>query len=347
MNAWSIYLSTGRKIVSIPLQFQTDFPHLVDSLSASTGALPLQALALLRATGPEARSFLQNQLTNDLRQVSSSRAQLAGYCSPKGRLLAVMTVQQLAEDDFALLMPSSLAAPTLKRLRMFVLRSKLTLSDASGEFDSMGLMGAEAAAQLAKLGLPAPAEAYAAHVGEAHWLLRCPGPVPRFELRAAPAQIAAWRATLALPELPPASWALAEVLAGTPQVSELTVDRFVPQTIDLDRAGGVSFTKGCYPGQEIVARVHYLGRAKQRLRLAKASSLLAAGTPVLDATGHSVGEVMACAEAGADQALASLSLNVSYGTAPLHSADGRTLWPVPAPAETVAGEPASTASQAL
>lgn len=316
-------------------QFQTDFPHLVDSLTASTGVLPLDALALLRATGPEARSFLQNQLTNDLREVSGERAQLAGYCSPKGRLLAVMTVQQLAEDDFALQLPAGIAAATLKRLRMFVLRSKLTLNDASSEIASLGLMGAEAATQLARLGLAAPAEPYAVSTGTGTWLLRCPGPVPRFELRAAPAQLEAMAAELALPPLQPGAWALAEVLAGTPQVSEQTLDRFVPQTVDLDRAGGVSFVKGCYPGQEIVARVHYLGRAKQRLRLARSAAVVASGTAVLDEAGHSVGEVMACAAAGSEGALASLSLNVNHGTAPLHSAEGVTLWPSAAAADTV------------
>ena len=322
--------------MSIQLQFQTDFSHLVDSLGASTGALPLPELALLRATGPEARSFLQNQLTNDLRQVSLGRAQLAGYCSPKGRLLAVLTVQQLAEDDFALLLPAGLAAPTLNRLRMFVLRSKLTLSDASSTLASLGLIGRDAGEQLARLDLPAPAEPYAAHVGADHWLLRSPGPVPRFELRGSPAQVAAWQAALALPAVPPEHWALAAVLAGTPQVGEQTVDRFVPQTIDLDTAGGVSFTKGCYPGQEIVARVHYLGRAKQRLRLARATALLAPGTPVLDAAGQGVGEVMACAAAGSEGAIASLSLNVSHGRGPLHTAEGIALQPVAAAAQPAA-----------
>ena len=326
---------TGQKTVPIPPQFQTDFSDLLDSLKASTGTVALPALALLRATGPEARSFLQSQLTNDARQVSPTRAQLAGYCSPKGRLLAVMTVQQLAEDDFALWLPAAIAAPTLKRLKMFVLRSKLSLSDASNECDTLGLMGDGAAAQLEQLGLSVPAEPYAATASTDHWLLRCAGAVPRFLLRASAEKIADWRRTLGLPELPAEHWALAEILAGTPQVVAETVDHFVPQTVDLDQAGGVSFTKGCYPGQEIVARVHYLGRAKQRLRLARASGLLAAGTPVMDEAGRSVGEVMACAEAGSDHALASLSLNVSQGTAPLHSVEGHALWPVSAAAEAV------------
>lgn len=285
-------------------------------------ALPLDGLGLIRATGPEAQGFLQSQLTNDAKRLMPTQGQLSGYCSPKGRLLAVFTLLQLGAEDFALALPLALVAPTLKRLRMFVLRSKLTLSDASAELPALGVMGDEVAGALSTQGFMVPSSDYGVAQHDGVWLLRRPGPVPRFELRAAPARLAALQQILNLPAASSDDWALAEVLAGIPQVTAETSDQFVPQTINLDTAGGVSFTKGCYPGQEIVARVHYLGRIKQRLRLAQCPQVLAPGTSLLDANGKSVAEVMAAAAHPQAGAVLSLSLDVSHADdAPLHTAD--------------------------
>ena len=311
------------------------FPFVFSNPDHSLGAcaLPLDDLGLIRATGVEARAFLQGQLSNDSKLLSLTQGQLSGYCSPKGRLLAVLTLLQLGEDDFALALPAGLLAPTLKRLKMFVLRSKLTLADASAELPTLGVMGDAAPAALAALGFDLPTNDYGSAQHAGALLLRRPGPVPRFELRAAPAPLAALRQSLNLPSASADDWALAEVLAGTPQVETATSEHFVPQTINLDLAGGVSFTKGCYPGQEIVARVHYLGRVKQRLRLAQADAALPAGTPLLDAEGHSVGEVMAAAAHPQLGAVLALSLNLSHaGEAPLR-ADGHDMRITPSPAD--------------
>ena len=313
----------------------TEFPFVFSNPAHSSGTslLALDGLGLIRATGVEARSFLQGQLSNDSQLLSPTQGQLSGYCSPKGRLLAVFTVMQLGADDFALALPLSLVAPTLKRLKMFVLRSKLTLSDVGSELPALGLMGEAAPAALAALGFAVPDTAYGTAQHQGAQLLRRPGPVPRFELRAAPDQLAALQLALDLPAASTDDWALAEVLAATPQVQPETSEHFVPQTINLDTAGGVSFTKGCYPGQEIVARVHYLGRVKQRLRLAQASTPLPAGTMLLDAESHSVGEVMAAAPHPQLGAVLALSLNLSHpGEAPLR-ADGHDTRIVPRPAD--------------
>ena len=299
----------------------TTFPFVFSNpLHSDAASLPLSGLGLIRAHGPEARSFLQNQLTNDAKLLTPTQGQLTGYCSPKGRLLAVFTVLQLGEDDFALVQPSTLTAPTLKRLKMFVLRSKLTLTDASTELPAFGVMGDHAAAALHAQGFAVPTGDFGVAQHDGIWLLRRPGPPPRFELRAAPARLAALQQALGLPSASADDWALAEVLAGIPQVTAETTDHFVPQTINLDSAGGVSFTKGCYPGQEIVARVHYLGRIKQRLRLAQASVPLASGTAVLNAEGQGVGEVMAAAAHPQLGAVLALSLNLSHaGETPLQA----------------------------
>lgn len=276
----------------------TAFPFVFSNpLHSNVAGLPLEGLGLIRASGPEARSFLQSQLSNDAKLLTPAQGQLSGYCSPKGRLLAVFTVLQLGEDDFALALPSTLVPPTLKRLKMFVLRSKLVLSDASAELSTFGVMGEQIAETFTAQGFAVPTSDYGVAQHEGVWLLRRPGPVPRFELRAAPERLAALQQTLNLPPASTDDWALAEVLAGTPQVTAETSDHFVPQTINLDTAGGVSFTKGCYPGQEIVARVHYLGRVKQRLHLSAAKEAAAPGTAVFvaRADGQAVGEVMASA----------------------------------------------------
>lgn len=287
-----------------------------------TACLPLDGLGLIRATGPEAQSFLQSQLSNDSKLLTPTQGQLSGYCSPKGRLLAVFTMLQLGVDDFALALPIALAAPTLKRLKMFVLRSKLTLADASTELPALGLMGDQVSDALSAQGFIVPSSDYGVAQHDGAWLLRRPGPLPRFELRAPPTRLAALQQALNLPPASAEDWALAELLAGIPQVTAETVDHFVPQTINLDTAGGVSFTKGCYPGQEIVARVHYLGRVKQRLRLAQCPQALAPGTGLLDANGKSVAEVMAAAEHPQAGAVLSLSLDLAHAdTAPLHTAN--------------------------
>ncbi|MDO9451626.1 MAG: hypothetical protein Q7J29_02070 [Stagnimonas sp.] len=301
----------------------TAFPFVFSNpLQGDAASLWLSDQGLIRASGPEARSFLQSQLSNDAKLLTPAQAQLSGYCSPKGRLLAVFTVLQLGEDDFVLALPLALVAPTLKRLKMFVLRSKLMLTDASTELPALGVMGDHAADVLDAQGFTVPSSDYGVAQHDGIWLLRRPGPLPRFELRAAPERLAALQQTLGLPSASADDWALAEVLAGIPQVAAETTDHFVPQTINLDSAGGVSFTKGCYPGQEIVARVHYLGRVKQRLRLAQGSTLLAPGTALLNAEGHSVGEVMAAAAHPQLGAVLALSLNLSHaGETPLQAQD--------------------------
>lgn len=252
--------------------------------------------ALIRARGPEARGFLQSQLSNDADRVSEDLAQLSGYCSPKGRLLAVFGLIQLeSPDSFGLELPAELLPATLKRLRMFVLRSRLTLDDASGDWPALALAGPASAEMLGSLGLPAPAEAWGCARTDGVLVLRRPGAWPRYQLHAAPERLAALETSLAArPALDEANWRLAELSAGTPVVRAGTVDRFVPQTANLDLAGGISFTKGCYPGQEIVARVHYLGRLKQRLHLADCDAPGQPGEPVLPASAgaQGLGEVM-------------------------------------------------------
>jgi tRNA-modifying protein YgfZ len=250
---------------------------IMGRMTASTalqGALRLTDWGLIRAQGPDAASFLHGQLTQDTNSLRQGSARLAGYCSPKGRLLASFIVWRGDADTFYLACSADLLAPTLKRLSMFVLRAKCKLTDATADLPLYGLAGGDAAAWL---GDAAPAATWASASlgagqvtrlpdvdGTARWLLAQPADAP------APA----------LPALPADAWAALEVRSGVVRITAATVEQFVPQMVNLELVGGVNFQKGCYPGQEIVARSQYRGTLKRRSLVFDSAAPLAAGQEV-------------------------------------------------------------------
>ncbi|MCX2861599.1 folate-binding protein [Paucibacter sp. PLA-PC-4] len=223
------------------------------------GALRLADWGVMRAKGEEAAKFLHGQLTQDIALQTPEQARLAGYCSAKGRLLATLLAVKNTSDELLLVLPAELLAPTLKRLSMFVLRARCKLSDASADWAMWGLAGPAASAWL---GAAAPAEVWGvARVGEA-LVVKLPDAleaVARYALLQ-PTQAPA----PALPALVEADWQWLEVQAGLAWVRGATVEQFVPQMINLELLGGVNFQKGCYPGQEVVARSQYRGTVKRR-----------------------------------------------------------------------------------
>jgi folate-binding protein YgfZ len=266
----------------------------------TTVIVPLAHLGAIRASGAEADSFLQNQLSNDIAALGAANAQLSSYNSPKGRVLDLFTLRRA--DGAVLLETRRDTLPaTLKRLRMFVLRSKVTLDDLGERYAAFGLAGPQAAALLAQAGLPVPEQDWGVANAEDVAVLRRPGPAPRYSVHAAPERLAPLWKTLAAQAWPAgtAAWRLLDLLAGLPAIQPQTADHFVAQMLNLDRLGGISFTKGCYPGQEIVARMHYLGNLKRRMFLgfADAGDATAPGTSVhlAEGDGQAVGEVVATA----------------------------------------------------
>lgn len=237
--------------------------------SRTTGAnlCDLSGLGLLSARGPDAERFLQSQLTNDVQMVSPSRAQLSGYCNPKGRLLATLLLIR-GDDGYWLQLPRSLSNRLLERLRLYVLRAKVELDAAHSERPRAGFWGSAAEEHLRQqLRQAPPAAAYdVAHVKELT-IVRLPGVVPRFELLGTPwAMESVWQALAAVSDLRVgADWAALDIAAGIAEVRPETSELFVPQFVNFELVDGVSFTKGCYPGQEVVARMHYLGKPKRRL----------------------------------------------------------------------------------
>ncbi len=228
--------------------------------------LRLNCLAVLAVTGEDAQSFLQGQLSNDVTALAQGRAQsqLTAYCNPKGRGLAVIRLLPRA-DGFCMLVPAELAEQLVKRLQMFVLRAQVQIARQP---------------QTALLGIvdwPAPAHENeneheeSGEDGEAETdteILRIPidGILPRQLLLGEKSAIQTWL-TQHAPACQPNDdcWRFVDIRSGIPQIYRPTTEQFIPQMLNLDLVGGLSFTKGCYPGQEIVARLRYLGKLKQRM----------------------------------------------------------------------------------
>jgi folate-binding protein YgfZ len=238
----------------------------------SSSATELQRLGLLSCAGDEARDFLQAQLTSDVATLAPGDARLAGWCSAKGRLLASLLVVP-AGGEYLLRLPRELAPVVAKRLSMFILRAKAKLTDVSDAWAQFGIWGSGAAEGLAAAGLavpPAPMRAaqsgdgVVVQVAEQRFVVLVPA--------AQRARLASLAATV-----DEDLWTLEDIRAGRPQVVLATQDQFVPQMVNLERLGAVDFKKGCYPGQEIVARTQYRGVLKRRMVRARVAALAAAG----------------------------------------------------------------------
>jgi folate-binding protein YgfZ len=228
--------------------------------------VPLLHLGLLRARGGDTAEFLQGQTSNNVRLVDAEHHQLNSYCTAKGRMLALFTLFR-RDNDYYLQLPQGGLAAVQKRLGMFIMRSEVKLEDVSGELVSFGLNGPQAELLLSKALGRCPLEVGQSLTVDGVTLLRRPGEAPRFICLAEPERlIALWQqlSTEAMP-VGAGNWDLLEIYAGIPDISGGTVEAFVPQMVNLQLIDGVNFKKGCYPGQEVVARMQYLGKLKRRM----------------------------------------------------------------------------------
>lgn len=242
----------------------------------------LDDLGAVRIAGTDAQRFLQGQLSNDLGRVSAERSVLAGLHNPQGRTIALLRIAQLAPDDFLALLPRELARHVADRLSKYVLRAKVKVSEESQDWRitgviACGLRGAAPshAADIA----PAPLAGYPAVAGGQCRLgasvVICVGEQPARWLSVAPASAATGGADAAsagdgaVPRGVPARrevWRQLDIISGLPQVYGATSEEFVAQMLNLDVIGAIAFDKGCYTGQEVIARAHYRGRVKRRLQ---------------------------------------------------------------------------------
>lgn len=294
-----------------------------------SGRLP--QLGLLRFTGADSLSFLQGQLSNDTRRLEEARTLFAAYSTPQGRVLALLHLVPHSSGVLGVL-PRELAAPTMDALRRFVLRAKVKIEDAS---ELLWVAGAHGSRRLAERGIaiPSPDRGYAEDQGLGvasvnrdpgrYWVIGAPEQLQEYALAGdgAPADTVE------------GDWRLADIRAGLPQIYAATREAFVAQMLNLDLLDGISFGKGCYTGQEIIARTQHLGRIKRRLyRLRLPPGDWSVGQ-ALQLTDGRAGRLVEVAQAGgAVEALAVLNVEASASSdheSPASSAVAAAQLPLP------------------
>ena len=299
---------------------------------------PLAHLGLISCSGEDAQDFLHGQLSNDVKQLVPERSEYAAYCSAKGRMLANFLLWR-EDQAYCLQLARSLLPAVQKRLGMFVLRAQVKLADASESRPVLGLAGSAAAGALRALFPILPQGAHGVvHDPAKGSLIALPG--ARFQLIAkADAAERLWQqlATVLTPVGAPC-WEWLEIRNGLPLITPATQDQFVPQMANMELIGAVNFQKGCYPGQEIVARTQYLGQIKRRMVLAHVAG---AGSPQAgdalfnsEVDGQASGMVVnaqAAPEGGYDLLAVVQTASIAQGALHFGSADGPILSIQPLP----------------
>jgi hypothetical protein len=327
---WQNYLIQAGAIIAHGRVVDFDTEHKAAQRKADNIICDLSHYTLLAVQGDDKVKFLQGQFTNDVAKVDDLHSQLNALCNNKGRMLANFRVFS-SDGTIFITLPQELAEATLGRLQQYVLRSQVAMGDVSDALLSIGVSGQQAAAALSEhLGtLPADTDEVAQF--ETAIVIRCAGD-NRFELYATPEHMPThWQALAASASAVAADdWELLNIRAGIPVITAATSEAFVPQMANLELINGVSFTKGCYTGQEIVARMHYLGKLKKRMyRISIDSNKVpAAGEKLSEASAtatQDVGTIVSAqlAETGKVEALAVIQNSyVKAGQLKLGSPDG-------------------------
>ncbi|MEI6734336.1 MAG: folate-binding protein [Comamonadaceae bacterium] len=296
--------------------------------SKLNGVVSLAHLGVIQAEGIDAAAFLHGQLTQEILQLTASEARLAAYCSAQGRMLASFYVVKRSPTNILLICSKDVLAGTLKNLSRFVMRSKVKLLDASADYGLFGLAGAALESMAAGTTTPWSRR----DVGEVSILGLYPADGLARALWLAPA---AQGAPAGL-SLSPQDWLWGEVRSGVAMISEPVVQAFVPQMLNYESVGGVNFKKGCYPGQEVVARSQFRGTLKRRAFLAHSDAPMKAGDEVFQEADpdQPCGIVAQAAESptGGYDAIVSMLISASQ-TGALHqgSASGASITVTAAP----------------
>lgn len=281
--------------------------------TAANAKAALPALGVLRVSGEDARTFLHGQFTADLKRLAPGHGGLAAWCTPKGRVLYLLDVLNAGDDGWLLLVPTDEIPALMKRLRLYVLRAKVQIEDLRETWSVMGLAGACVP--------PAVGESGAAARSEGAWLLRAESALA-YALGPHADVIAQWDASPA-PPVTAARWEAFEIDAGRPRIAGPLAERFLPQELDLERLQGVHFDKGCYPGQEIVARLKYRGQVKRGLARARTDGPVAPGDKLYRPDGTaSVGDVLRMAADGAAWRVLAV-VDFDARSTPLHLRDAQ------------------------
>ena len=261
---------------------------------STTHFAKLEQYGLLQAAGADARAFLHAQLTNDIENLAPGRARYAGWCTAQGRLLASFLVVPQAEG-FLLQLSRDLVPVVLKRMSMFILRAQVKLLDVSGQWTQHGAWDENTDEPLA---VSRDDKRITVRIESGRSLVL--------------AQVESF-----VDDRTEADWALAEVRAGRPLILQSTQDQFVPQMVNLELAGGVDFRKGCYPGQEIVARAQYRGAVKRRMYRLRGEALKPGQELFSDDTpGQASGKVV---NAAGTESLAVLQISAVEARSPIRT----------------------------
>ena len=247
-----------------------DFGNLqAELLAARDGTIlcDLSQFGVIRVTGEEAQKFLQSLLSNDISLVNTKTSQLSSFSNPKGRMLATFLIWMQA-SDYMLQLPRNLTPAMSKKLAMYVLRAKVKVSDASDEIVSLGIAGSKASELILQYFNITLAQDNTVAQHNDTSVIRIAA--QRYQINTSPQQaISIWNILAnSAKAVGSGGWDWLNIRAGIPVVTPATQEQFVLQMANLDLLGGVSFKKGCFPGQEIVARTHYLGKQKKRMFLA-------------------------------------------------------------------------------
>ncbi len=299
IDSWKTHLaSQGAVFDGHAVLHFGDAARECEAAARGTIVADLSQLGVVAFSGEDAAGFLQGQLTNDVRALPADGAQWSGYCTPKGRLLGNFLVWRQG-DDTCLQMSGDIVASVQKRLSMFILRARVKARDASDESVRLVVAGPAAPAAVeAAMGVLPPA-AMTTAAAESGLVVRVSA--DKFVLSIAPAAAPAVWQTLIRHTTPVGApvWDWLRLNAGIPMIVAATQEQFVPQMVNLEAIGGVNFQKGCYPGQEIVARSQYLGKMKRRMFLAHVDEFAAPGDSLYsdDFPGQATGTIVNAAPA--------------------------------------------------
>ncbi len=234
----------------------------------------LTETAILHVEGADARSYLHSQFSTDVQAYDPAASLLSSYSDPRGRLLAIPRLLPLGAEHIALVLPTEIIEPTAARLQKYALRARVAFRPGGDDWGSLGLCGEAAGDALAALGRSAPVQANACSIdGDGVAVVRLPDPRPRWSLHGPAERVERIASGLAdaLAEGDEVGWRRLDIEAGLPRIVTATSGRFVAQMVNLDRLAAIDFHKGCYPGQEVIARTRYLGRIKRRMFILEGS----------------------------------------------------------------------------
>lgn len=253
---WKNFLLSQNAIFETATQIS--FPDV--SPVSDKNIYPIPHLAVLTVSGKDAAKLLQGQITCNINDITEEKSSLGAMCNPKGRAIATFLLVKTT-DALLMVLPCELLEPVKKRLQMYILRSDVTLTDSSDALCLIGLR--QNGSQAEALFGTSQQQAITVNFFDRSLILAEPDQA-----------IALWSEQLAQGFQPENSqqWRYLDILSGVPWLTTETSEQFIPQMLNLDMLGGISFTKGCYTGQEIVARTHYLGKAKRALFLAECNT---------------------------------------------------------------------------